>query len=387
MNSIFIASSKEALDIAYEIKKIIKKDYLEIIIWAEPAFFTPPLTTIETLDEKIGSFDAGIFILTPDDKRKKGSSKNNQFIPRDNVIFELGMAIGRLGREKEILLVCEEEGGEKISLPSDLVGITQIRVRYLANKEKTKRKIEFLNFNDVERRLTIFVDNICQPLSNLLEKSYLKEICTNYEFVPAKANDIYKIAEIAAFAYGETPLNSVDAKLCWHNKNQNCFWIVRDIYSKEIRASISFLPLTEQAYKKLRNGRIFERELTERDIFPASDIGKTKYIYIEGLCNKYPSNFDTNHSDFSKLIENSQNRKALLYAFRNIKKAMDSICIDKNDISICAISGSKNGETLMHNLGFAVVNKKINRKDRCDFFEASSETVLNNISKKIKVWY
>ncbi len=62
-------------------------------------------------------FDYGILIASADDTtffRKK-----KVLTPRDNVIFELGLFSGRLGRFRSFLLV--EQG---IKIPSDLLGIT-----------------------------------------------------------------------------------------------------------------------------------------------------------------------------------------------------------------------------------------------------------------------
>ena len=67
---------------------------------------------------KAGSmFDFGILVATKDDKTK---SRDEGFeTPRDNVIFEFGLFMGRLGKFRTLIL--REEGAK---LPSDMAGIT-----------------------------------------------------------------------------------------------------------------------------------------------------------------------------------------------------------------------------------------------------------------------
>ncbi|MFS1985958.1 TIR domain-containing protein [Vibrio breoganii] len=46
------------------------------------------------------TFDAAIFVLSPDDVVKIRGTE--QTVTRDNVVFELGMFIGRLGADKNV---------------------------------------------------------------------------------------------------------------------------------------------------------------------------------------------------------------------------------------------------------------------------------------------
>ncbi|MNP56625.1 putative nucleotide-binding protein containing TIR-like domain protein [compost metagenome] len=63
------------------------------------------------------------------------SRGQSQGAPRDNVIFELGMFVGRLGRMRSILV---EPRGDEVRLPSDLKGLTTITYRPAADKEPAK---------------------------------------------------------------------------------------------------------------------------------------------------------------------------------------------------------------------------------------------------------
>ena len=62
-----------------------------------------------------------MFILTPDDKVH--SRDADQDAPRDNVIFEMGLFISRLGRNRTFML---REHGSDLKIPSDLIGITPL---------------------------------------------------------------------------------------------------------------------------------------------------------------------------------------------------------------------------------------------------------------------
>jgi hypothetical protein len=76
--------------------------------------------TLETLVAERNNYDYAILVLTPDDTRMKRSQKGP--IPRDNVVFELGLFMGALGRERVFMVV--QNGTE---LPTDLAGITPAR--------------------------------------------------------------------------------------------------------------------------------------------------------------------------------------------------------------------------------------------------------------------
>ena len=66
------------------------------------------------------NYDYAILVLTPDDVLLK--REINQMTARDNVLFELGFFIGKLGRDKTFIIASSD-----VTLPSDLAGITVFR--------------------------------------------------------------------------------------------------------------------------------------------------------------------------------------------------------------------------------------------------------------------
>lgn len=76
-------------------------------------------TFIETLITSLPRFDFAVLVLSPDDL--VNSRDIETFGPRDNVIFELGLFMGRLGRSRTFIL---HQADPKLKIPSDLAGVT-----------------------------------------------------------------------------------------------------------------------------------------------------------------------------------------------------------------------------------------------------------------------
>lgn len=84
----------------------------------------PTGTTIGTLAEKVKNFDFSAFVFTPDDSLIIRGSANAA--ARDNVIFELGLFIGALGKERVFIIRPRDK---ELRLPSDLAGVTCLTYR------------------------------------------------------------------------------------------------------------------------------------------------------------------------------------------------------------------------------------------------------------------
>ncbi|QDU31462.1 putative nucleotide-binding protein containing TIR-like domain protein [Anatilimnocola aggregata] len=114
---VFIGSSVEGLDAAKAIQSNLQY-CCESHIWHQGLFGLSG-GTLETLVNNLDSFDFAVLCLTPDDLTiSRGQEKK---APRDNVILELGLFMGKLGRER-VYLVIDRDADAK--MPSDLAGIT-----------------------------------------------------------------------------------------------------------------------------------------------------------------------------------------------------------------------------------------------------------------------
>lgn len=115
---VFIGSSREGLPIANAIHTNLTRQ-AECTVWAN-GVFQLSANTLSDLIRVLRDSDFGIFIFSPDDLTIMRDALNSAV--RDNVIFELGLFIGRLGAERCFFLVPEDSAD--LRLPSDLAGIT-----------------------------------------------------------------------------------------------------------------------------------------------------------------------------------------------------------------------------------------------------------------------
>ena len=115
--SVFIGSSKEGLKIAKAIQLNLNS-VCEATIWSQGVFGLSK-GYLEELVLSLDKFDFAILVLTPDDMT---ISREVEFqSPRDNVIFELGLFVGGIGRNRTYVVY---ESTNMIKIPSDLTGIS-----------------------------------------------------------------------------------------------------------------------------------------------------------------------------------------------------------------------------------------------------------------------
>jgi hypothetical protein len=114
---IFIGSSKEGQHIANAIHAGLQRD-AECRVWTEGVFRLSE-NNLQSLMRAVRTSEFGIFVFSPDDVVE---TRGKLFsVPRDNVVYELGLFSGALGPERCFFLTPLDS---EIHVASDLLGIT-----------------------------------------------------------------------------------------------------------------------------------------------------------------------------------------------------------------------------------------------------------------------
>ena len=89
----------------------------EVSLWNEGVFGLN-YGTLESLVGKLAYFAFSILVLTPDDVTNSRGTEQNS--PRDNVLLELGLFLGHLGRARTFVVL----DPNAVKIPTDLAGVT-----------------------------------------------------------------------------------------------------------------------------------------------------------------------------------------------------------------------------------------------------------------------
>lgn len=117
---IFFGSSSERLPMLERMKKNLTRPSYVLRPWT--SVFRPSRQTLDQLSEVAFRCDFAVLLLTKDDLTR--SRHRDKASPRDNVLVELGLFIGRLSLERVFIVA---EPGLKI--PSDLDGLTRLNIQ------------------------------------------------------------------------------------------------------------------------------------------------------------------------------------------------------------------------------------------------------------------
>lgn len=160
MKELFIGCSKEGLSYARKLKELLnerlQKYNIKCVLWNDDGVFQVGKTTIESLYKKANELKRSegyaVMLMTPDDKIEfRGKTR---YAPRDNVVFELGLFIGCLGRNRTY---CIAPSNNKMRMMSDWFGVTNATYQY------TKRPRE----ESLEERLILGVNRIVKTIDGV----------------------------------------------------------------------------------------------------------------------------------------------------------------------------------------------------------------------------
>jgi len=114
---VFIGSSVEALDVAYATQQNLEH-FAEVTVWDQNVFELSKYS-LESLVAILKKIDFGIFVFAADDLARIRDTSWS--IVRDNVLFELGLFSGHLGRDR--CFAIKPSQPLDLHLPTDLFGI------------------------------------------------------------------------------------------------------------------------------------------------------------------------------------------------------------------------------------------------------------------------
>jgi len=267
---VFIGSSTEGLDIAYTLQENLEHDS-NPTVWTQ-GIFELSSNSLDDLLNALKDFDFGIFIFKLDDIVQIRNEKLN--IVRDNVIFELGLFIGRLGKQRVFFVL--PHSATNLHLPTDLIGVTPGKYNDLREDKNLKAALGPF-CNQVRTKLNKFVyesliDLDCETdeIKNIaLEKASYWEFILSAKLLKSRLIEINR-------SYLELEKGLVFMKSKTLNLSEFCDWISNISHDFEILLSI---------FKS-----VFEVELIKAYGEPgvAGNVYEIKYVVdkITSLCKE-----------------------------------------------------------------------------------------------------
>lgn len=168
---IFIGSSSEGLCLAELAKEILEPEF-EVTIWNDTAVFNTNNNVLHDLLKATLLCDFGILLGTTDDTVIVRGQKMRQ--SRDNVLFELGLFMGRLSLSKCAFVVEEE-----LKILSDIKGISlaifskkklnSFKTAILKVRDSFKpQRDSSVNFFPSSTLASVYFENLISPTCNYL---------------------------------------------------------------------------------------------------------------------------------------------------------------------------------------------------------------------------
>ena len=120
---ILVLSSKEALQVSREIQSKFRDDDYHVRLW-EQGLFELSCYPIPSLERALSESDFAVIVAQGDDVAHIRDTA--RLIPRDNVTFEMGLSMGKLGLDRTIIV---RPSDQDVHLATDTQGLTAARYR------------------------------------------------------------------------------------------------------------------------------------------------------------------------------------------------------------------------------------------------------------------
>lgn len=212
----FIGSSSEGEPYAEALRYHLARASVPAELWSLGAFAAGD-ATIETLEENMAECSFAAFVATPDDAVTK--REQLKLAPRDNVVLEYGMFLGRLGRSRTFLIV--PQSLSDLHLPTDLLGVTlqtydheedpTLKARRTAMKAIADEIVE-----EIERQQWLLPAMDGQMVEDLLE-GVSRHLDASKARLPSKSN-----------AWVQSVLNTVQERYVNRTEDAYAAWLRPD---------------------------------------------------------------------------------------------------------------------------------------------------------------
>lgn len=213
----FISSASESLPIAKALAASLSRKNCEPALWSED-IHKPSEYNLESLLNQARSGDFAVFIFMPDDQAIIRNNTSN--IVRDNVLFELGVFIGVMGRERCFIV---QGTAKEMRLPSDLHGVTTINY-----DPQTSPEDQASQFDAIADKILNYTRHTHELFTKTLTVNDLKVLKScHYPSMPS--NQSYK-------TFGSMP-GSWDDKLCMRFLRLMQLGLIETVGSTEIESS------------------------------------------------------------------------------------------------------------------------------------------------------
>ena len=305
---IFIGSSSEQENCSRYLQ-ITLNEWSHSEIWSNGTF-SPMETNIESIEKNFPLFDLFIFIVTPDDIIKSRTKK--YYSPRDNVIFEIGVAMGMKGRHSTFMV---SPKNINIKLPSDIKDLHIIKY----DKDAPNLRAEFSMVSTL----------IKESISNEHNSFALRTYEDLYEVNNKRQNEFKKIyEEVHKRIIGKSIIRKnwiIDLQYSIENINNECVikekiiweYEINNITKTNVKFPLSIIQIqndvnhlfTFSTVDELGKRKIIFNNNTVNEIYNINGIRKNqKNIIIEPDKNYYVHlDFEFLHyvSKFKPFIHNS----------------------------------------------------------------------------------